>query len=492
MDAVILDDEIAPALADAPIAFRALGRSASRPCATTRGEMFAGVPLSDAVERTEHVVSDDPHVVVRVHRPKGVDGPLPCLYSIHGGGYILGSLRHGRRQVRPLVRARSRASACRSSTGSRRRRRTPARSTTATPGCGGRYEHADELGIDRDRIGIGGVSAGGGLAAALALLARDRGEVPVAFQLLECPMIDDRQTTSSSRLDGLPIWSRESNTFGWRSYLGDLYGATTSRTYAAAARATDLAGLPPALVIVGGADGFRDEDIDYALRLNQAGVPTELHVLPGAPHGQSQIRFARVGPDGALRGSVRWDGEHRVDDWLVARDSDAWAGGDGDGYFVSARRGRAGYAAIARARTDSVLVEGRLTQGRTCQGELRRDGRGTAFSADATTCRPQPRASVHRAREPSARCLAVGQADLRHARTPPAVPSSLRSVIFPSATDSSVPSEPRITTRGGEFFTATNVVSMVTDAPVLGREERGEPVLRRCTGASFRRRRGAR
>ena len=147
------------------------------------------------------------------------------------------------------------------------------------------FEHAAELGIDADRIGIAGVSAGGGLAAALALLARDRGEVPVAFQLLECPMIDDRQTTSSSRLDGLPIWSRESN---------DVRVAQLSRRplrpcrpppYAAPARADDLTGLPPALVIVGGADGFRDEDIEYALRLNQAGVPTELHVLPGAPHG---------------------------------------------------------------------------------------------------------------------------------------------------------------------------------------------------------------
>jgi acetyl esterase/lipase len=145
-------------------------------------------------------------------------------------------------------------------------------------------DHAAELGVDPDRIGVAGVSAGGGLAAALVLLARDRGEVRVAFQLLECPMLDDRQTTSSSRREGLPIWSRESNMFGWQSYLGDLYGGDVP-AYAAPARATDLTGLPPALVIVGGADGFRDEDIEYALRLNQAGVPTELHVLPGAPHG---------------------------------------------------------------------------------------------------------------------------------------------------------------------------------------------------------------
>src|SRR5206468_1927279 len=112
--------------------------------------------------------------------------------------------------------------------------------------------------------------AGGGLAAGLALLARDRDEVPLAFQLLECPMLDDRQATSSSRLDGLPVWSSESNAFGWRSYLGDLYGRDDIPIYAAAARADDLRGLPPALVVAGGADGFRDENILYGLRLNQA------------------------------------------------------------------------------------------------------------------------------------------------------------------------------------------------------------------------------
>ena len=79
------------------------------------------------------------------------------------------------------------------------------------------YDRAGELGIDPTRIGVGGVSAGGGLAAALALVARDRGEIPVAFQLLDCPMLDDRQITPSSQEDGLPVWSRESNTFGWRS-----------------------------------------------------------------------------------------------------------------------------------------------------------------------------------------------------------------------------------------------------------------------------------
>jgi acetyl esterase/lipase len=282
MDAVILDDEIAPALAAAPIGFE-LSVDALPAMRAARCEMFAALELSGAVERTDHVVSDDPEVVVRVHRPKGIDDPLPCVYSIHGGGYVLGSFdmddaKFDRQCVHfPCVGV------------SVEYRLAP---ETAYPGplddcyAGLRWTHenASELGIVPDRIGISGVSAGGGLAAALALLARDRGEVPLAFQLLECPMIDDRQATSSSRLDRLPIWSREANQVGWRSYLGERYGGDVP-AYAAAARATDLTRLPPALVIVGGADGFRDEDIEYALRLNQAGVPTELHVLPGAPHG---------------------------------------------------------------------------------------------------------------------------------------------------------------------------------------------------------------
>jgi acetyl esterase/lipase len=303
MDAVILDAEIAPALASVPFGFE-LSVEALPALRAGRNELIAGVPLSDTVERSEHVVSDDPHVVVRVHRPKGIDGPLPCVYSNHGGGYVLGSYdmddaRFDRWCPRfPCVGV------------SVEYRLAP---ETAYPGpledcyAGLRwtFDHAVELGVAADHIGIAGASAGGGLAAALALIARDRGEVALAFQLLECPMIDDRQTTSSSQLDGLPIWSRESNTFGWRAYLGDLSGGDVP-AYAAAARATDLVGLPPALVIVGGADGFRDEDIDYALRLNQAGVPTELHVLPGAPHGVQMFTESVV--------ARRWN--QTVTEWL--------------------------------------------------------------------------------------------------------------------------------------------------------------------------------
>jgi acetyl esterase/lipase len=304
VDAVILDDEIAPALADVPFGLE-LSVEALPALRAARGELFTGVALSDAVERSEHVVRDDPRVVVRVHRPKDVDGLLPCVYSMHGGGYILGTSEMDDAR---FDRWCTRFGCVGVSVEYRLAPETPYPGALDDSYAGLRWTHAhaDELGVAPDRIGIAGTSAGGGLAAALALLARDRAEVPVAFQLLECPMIDDRQVTSSSRLDGLPVWSRESNEFGWRSYLGDLYGTHDVPEYAAAARAVDLAGLPDALVIVGGADGFRDENIDYALRLNQAGVPTELHVLPGAPHGVQM--FAGSGL------ARRWD--QLVTTWL--------------------------------------------------------------------------------------------------------------------------------------------------------------------------------
>lgn len=246
--------------------------------------LVAPVELSDAVERTEHVVSEEPRVVVRVHRPKAVTGPAPCIYSIHGGGYIIGSYdmddakfdlwcqQHGIVGVSVEYRLSPETA-------------YPGPLEDCYAGLKWTLDHAAEIGVDPGRIGITGVSAGAGLCAGLALLARDRGEVPVQFQLLDCPMLDDRQQTPSSQLQGLIVWSKVSNTFGWRSYLGSLYGTDQVPAYAAAARADDLAGLPEAYVCVGGADGFRDEDTIYAMRLYDAGVPTELHVYPGAPHG---------------------------------------------------------------------------------------------------------------------------------------------------------------------------------------------------------------
>ena len=266
------------------------------------------VELSDEVERTDHRVSTDPDVVVRVHRRKGVTGPLPCVYSIHGGGYVLGSYTMDDARFDRWCRMFPCVGV---SVEYRLAPETPYPGPLEDCYSGLRWtvEHAADLGIDPDRIGIAGVSAGGGLAAALALLVRDRGESALQFQLLECPMIDDRRVTHSSRLESLLVWSRESNEFGWRAYLGDLYGTDDVPYHAAPSRCTDLRGLPQAFVSVGGADGFRDEDIEYALRLNQASVPTELHVYPGAPHGVAIF----VGTDVARQYT------RDVDEWLGRR-----------------------------------------------------------------------------------------------------------------------------------------------------------------------------
>jgi acetyl esterase/lipase len=121
-------------------------------------------------------------------------------------------------------------------------------------------------------------------------------------------MVDDRLVTPSSNLERLQVWSREANEFGWRSYLGDQFGTDDVPCEAAPARARDLTRLPPAIVCVGGADGFRDEDVSYALRLSQAGVPTELHVYPGSPHGGVQIM--PTAPS-----SRQWDRD--VEAWLA-------------------------------------------------------------------------------------------------------------------------------------------------------------------------------
>jgi acetyl esterase/lipase len=274
--------------------------------AAMRSASFASPDLSDAVVRTEHAVPADPPVALRVHRATDAVGLLPAIVTIHGGGYVIGSYD----MDSPLL---DRWCPSLDVVGvSVDYRLAP---DTQYPGpledCYAAlrwtYDNAADLGIDKDRIGLYGLSAGGGLAAALALLARDRGEVPLAFVLLDCPMLDDRQQTPSISADGLYVWSSGSNDFGWRSYLGELYGSDDVPPYAAAARETNLRGLPPTCVIVGSIDGFRDEDITYAQRLNQAGVPCELHVIAGVPHAYLLVPGAA-----AVRLAT-----HCMDDWLT-------------------------------------------------------------------------------------------------------------------------------------------------------------------------------
>jgi acetyl esterase/lipase len=145
-------------------------------------------------------------------------------------------------------------------------------------------------------VAIGGASAGGGLAAALGLLTRDRGEVPLTYQLLIFPMLDDRTVTTQDPhpYTGEFMWTHNANRFGWTALLGGEPGGPDISPYAAAARAQRLAGLPPTYIAVGALDLFLEEDLEYARRLMREGVPTELHVYPGAYHGFIMTPTARV------------------------------------------------------------------------------------------------------------------------------------------------------------------------------------------------------
>ena len=237
-----------------------------------------------------------PDVSLLICRPTGAQGPVPCLYFIHGGGMILGNNRSG-----GAPRALEHAAALAATLVSVEYRLAP---ETPHPGpvedCYAgltwTLEHADELGIDPERIIVGGSSAGGGLAAAVALLARDRGGPRLRGQLLLCPMLDDRNDTPSShQMAGLGVWDRGANEVGWTALLGDARGGPDVSPYAAPARASDLSGLPPAFIDVGSAETFRDEDVAYASRIWQAGGDAELHVWPGGFHG-----FTGMVPDAAI------------------------------------------------------------------------------------------------------------------------------------------------------------------------------------------------
>jgi acetyl esterase/lipase len=249
---------------------------------------IADVPPNDRVVREDrHVPGPDgaPDVPVRVYRPVDASPPLPCLYWIHGGGMIAGDLDmsdlscdvYAERLGCVVVSVDYRLAP---------EHPHPAPVEDCYAALRWTAGAIDELGIDAARIAVAGASAGGGLAAATALLARDRGGPPLAFQLLVYPMLDDRDTTPSAReFSGIPSWSREHNRDGWAALLGERVGRDDVPAYAAPARAEDLSNLPPALIQVGDLEVFRDEDIDYATRLLRAGVPTELHVYPGAYHG---------------------------------------------------------------------------------------------------------------------------------------------------------------------------------------------------------------
>jgi acetyl esterase/lipase len=234
-------------------------------------------------------------ISVRVFTPVGGDPEAlhPAYLHLHGGGYVMGSAEGGDAEKAALA---AELACVVASVAYRLAPESPHPGPVEDAYAALVWLHgqAEALRVDRGRIAIGGESAGGGLAAALALLARDRGEVAVVFQYLMYPMLDDRTVTAALHpFAGELVWTRDDNRFGWTSLLGGEPGGADVSPYAAAARAEDLAGLPPAFIAVGALDLFIDEDIEYARRLIRAGVPTELHVFPGAYHAFDQVPNAR-------------------------------------------------------------------------------------------------------------------------------------------------------------------------------------------------------
>lgn len=227
-----------------------------------------------------------PGIGLHIYRPADAAGPLPCIYHIHGGGYVGGAAAQLEFFHRPLVRE-LRCVLVSVDYRLAPEHVFPAAIEDCYAGLGWTIGNAAGLGIDPARIGVMGESAGGGLAAALALLVRDRGELALTFQHLTYPMLDDRTCTTADPhpYAGEFVWTPPNNRFGWASLLGREPGGADVSPYAAASRATDLASLPPAYIMTGALDLFLEEDIDYARRLTRAGVPTELHVYPGGFHG---------------------------------------------------------------------------------------------------------------------------------------------------------------------------------------------------------------
>ena len=269
-----------------PMSFNNLpaARAASRQMMAAMKMQMPVIPGVITEDRTIPGPEGSPNVLIRIYRPEKQSGLLPSLLWIHGGGYMLGEID----QEDLIAKKFTLAGECVVVSVEYQlapEHPYPAPLEDCYAGLKWLPAHANELGVDRTRIAIGGASAGGGLASGLAILARDRAELKVMFQLLVYPMINDCNIAPAG--DTLPdtlFWTRENNLMGWRSYLGFKLGGEGVSCYAAAFRATSLEGLPAAYITVGDIDLFAQEDIDYSRRLIAAGIPTELHVYPGGCH----------------------------------------------------------------------------------------------------------------------------------------------------------------------------------------------------------------
>ncbi len=245
--------------------------------------------LAEGIEneaRTVPGAEGRPDVRLELYRRPGLPGSVPALLWIHGGGYVMGAVTNDDDWC---CRVAGELDVVVVSTDYRKapEHPFPAGLDDCFASLTWLIEHAEELGVDPGRIIIGGNSAGGGLAAALAQRAYDAG-IELRSQLLVYPMLDDRTVPrAEAQKEWTVVWSPRNNRFGWTSYLNAEPGVGAPPAYAVPARRDDLSGLPPAWIGVGSVDLFHDEDVEYARRLNAAGVECVLYVSPGMPHGMN-------------------------------------------------------------------------------------------------------------------------------------------------------------------------------------------------------------
>ncbi|MFC6354701.1 alpha/beta hydrolase [Luethyella okanaganae] len=285
--------------------------------AMTRSVPSVATVIGDrAVEFEERIVpgpAGAPDLEVTVFSPSGHAArtaagraAVPGLLNIHGGGMMLGNRFMDTDRLVGLVLELG-VIAANVEYRLAPEHPHPAPVEDCYAGLSWMAKNAASLGVDPARIVVMGGSAGGGLSAGVALLARDRGGPSIAGQLLLCPMIDDTNTTiASHQYDGVGTWTRKANLFGWEALLGEAAGTPDASPYAAPARASDLSGLPPAFIEAGSAELFRDENVDYASRIWAVGGQAELHIWSGGFHG-----FDIYAPDAeitraALAARISW------------------------------------------------------------------------------------------------------------------------------------------------------------------------------------------
>lgn len=287
----LIDPELQPPLKQLPPQLSLITRESVLEVRALVNQMLKAKP-TEGVQITKRVInSDDGDIPIYVYQPEQISENKPGILWIHGGGFIMGNAENDfasefSKQINATVVSVDYRLAPEYP--------FPAGLNDSYAALLWMVKHAKELGVDANRIVVGGDSAGAGMAASLVLRNRDENGPKIALQFLLYPMLDNLHDTPSGSIEDYPVWSRQTSLNAWEMYLNGKPGVNAS-PYASAARANSVGGLPPAFIATGTVDLFRDEVIDFAQRLMAAGVPTQLAVFPGMYHsGEAFVPNALV------------------------------------------------------------------------------------------------------------------------------------------------------------------------------------------------------